>query len=156
MSGYMKISNFNTWKFIHSNIPAKNIHGFVCEKRALELELGMKFSFTHHQTCNFKLLLLQNFSAQSKLVLQWKHFLEINYPMFQIQGFVVLKRHRFQWRRISFRILWVVFFFLMSRNVWPRMFCQYSKIESMSFKHSEEKFFEMIFWFCCQFVDNCL
>ncbi len=112
MSGYMKISNFNRWKFIHSNIPAKNIHGFVCEKKALELELGMKFSFTHHQTCNFKLLLLQNFSSQSKLVLQWKHFLEINYPMFPDPTFCCghQKAHA-QWRRISFPILWVVFFF---------------------------------------------
>ena len=102
----------NTWKFIHSNVPAKNIHGFVCEKRALELELGMKFSFTHHQTCNFKFLPLQNFSLQRKLLLQWKHFLEVNYPMFPDPTFCCghQKAHA-QWRRISFPILWVVFFF---------------------------------------------
>ena len=130
------------YTFKHSS---KKHSWFCLRKKSFRIRIGNEILLhRHHERCKFKLLLLQ-----------WKHFLEINYPMFQIQGFVVLKRHRFQWRRISFRILWVVFFFLMSRNVWPRMFCQYSKMESMRFKHSEEEFFEMIFWFCCQFVDNC-
>ena len=28
-----------------SCVERKKVHGFVCEKKALELELGMKFSF---------------------------------------------------------------------------------------------------------------
>ena len=86
--------------------------------------LNIDENFIHGEflncACTFKLLLLQNFSSQSKLLLQWKHFLKINYAMFQTKPKVLLCSKGTGPMKENFIPNSMGRFFLMSRNVWKK------------------------------------
>ncbi len=103
------------YTFKHSS---KKHSWFCLRKKSLRIRIGNEILL--HQTCNFKFLLLQNFSSQSKLLLQWKHFLKINYAMFQTKPKVLLCSKGTGPMKENFIPNSMGRFFLMSRNVWKK------------------------------------